>query len=78
MRATWPTKLCREAALEQRQHQVLRVFEQGAVSLNEQAMKQAEQGVQIHDRDVLRVGKDRKVALHGGLALRTEVAASAA
>jgi hypothetical protein len=41
-------------------------------------MKQAEQGVQIHNGDVLRVGKDRKVAPHGVLALRTEVAASAA
>lgn len=34
-----------------------RLFEQGAVSLNERALKQAEQLVEIHDGDVFRIGK---------------------
>jgi len=42
----------------QKSHRELRrLFEQGAVSLNEQAIRQAEQVVEIHDGDVFRVGK---------------------
>ena len=42
----------------QKSHRELRrLFEQGAVSLNEQAIRQAEQVMQIHDGDVFRVGK---------------------
>lgn len=42
----------------QKSHRELRrLFEQGAVSLNEQTLKQAGQVVEVHDGDVLRVGK---------------------
>ena len=42
----------------QKSHRELRgLFEQGAVSLNEQVIRQAGQRVEVHDGDVLRVGK---------------------
>lgn len=42
----------------QKSHRELRrLFEQGAVSLNEQVLRQAEQVVEVHDGDVFRVGK---------------------
>ena len=42
----------------QKSHSELRrLFEQGAISLNDQILKQAEQVVDIHDGDVFRVGK---------------------
>jgi len=42
----------------QKSHRELRrLFEQGAVSLNAQAIRGAEQVVEIHDGDVFRVGK---------------------
>jgi tyrosyl-tRNA synthetase len=42
----------------QKSHRELRsLFEQGAVSLNEQVIRQAGQGVKVHDGDVFRVGK---------------------
>ena len=34
-----------------------RLFEQGAISLNDQTLRQAEQVVEVHDGDVFRVGK---------------------
>ncbi len=40
-----------------------RLFEQGAVSLNERVMRQAEQIVEVHDGDVFRVGKRTWVRL---------------
>ena len=48
----------------QKSHRELRrLFVQGAVSLNEQAIRKAEQRVEIHDGDVLRVGKRTWVRL---------------
>ena len=42
----------------QKSHSELRrLFEQGAISLNDQTLRQAEQVVEIHDGDVFRVGK---------------------
>jgi tyrosyl-tRNA synthetase len=41
----------------QSRNQIRRLFEQGAVSLNGQTLKQVEQVLLIHDGDVLRVGK---------------------
>jgi tyrosyl-tRNA synthetase len=37
--------------------QVRRLFEQGAVSLNGQPLRQIDQLVEVHDRDVFRLGK---------------------
>ena len=43
---------------DQKSHRELRrLFEQGGISLNEQALIQAEQVVEVHDGDVFRVGK---------------------
>ena len=42
----------------QKSHSELRrLFEQGAISLNDQTLRQAEQVVEVHDGDVFRVGK---------------------
>ena len=43
---------------DQKSHsEIRRLFSQGAISLNDQTLRQAEQVVEIHDGDVFRVGK---------------------
>jgi tyrosyl-tRNA synthetase len=47
----------RALGAQRSRNQVRRLFEQGAVSLNGQPIRQVEQVVEVHDGDVFRVGK---------------------